>query len=145
MPSQYPSLPQVMAPASAHCMSGSIPAGTLVHVPPLPGSAHDLQVPAQVVAQQTPVAQMLELHSASAPQVAPSGFLPQLPLTQVAGGTQSVSFMHVVAHWPFVPHMNGAQDCDPAVGQAPPWPSQRPADVSVEPLQPAVWHIVPAE
>jgi len=110
MPSQKPSLPQVIAPASAHCMSGSWPAGTLVHVPALPDSAHDLQVPAQVVAQQTPVAQMLELHSPSAPHGAPGGFLPQLPLMHVAGATQSVSFMHVVAHWPLAPHMYGAQD-----------------------------------
>lgn len=145
MPSQNPSLPQDIAPESVHCRSGSIPAGTLVQVPPLPGRAHDLQLPAQVVAQQTPVAQIVELHSVSPPQVAPRGFLPQLPFRQVLGATQSASVVHVVAHCPFAPQLNGAQDCEPALGQAPPAPSQRPAEVSVDPVQPAIWHMVPAE
>jgi hypothetical protein len=138
-------LPQAIAPESVHCASGSIPAGTLVQVPPLPGSAHDLQLPVQVVAQQTPVAQIVELHSASPPQVAPRGFLPQLPFLQVLGATQSASVAHVVAHCPFAPQLNGAHVCEPALGQAPPIPSQRPAEVSVEPVQPAIWHMVPAE
>jgi hypothetical protein len=117
----------------------------LVQVPPLPESAHDLHVPAQAVAQQTPVAQMAELHSLSLPQAAPSGFLPQLPLRQLFGATQSLLVMHVVAHCPFMPHKKGAHDSVPAAGQALPCPSQRAAEVSVEPMHPATWHMVPAE
>jgi hypothetical protein len=124
-------------------MSGSIPAGTLVHVPALPDSAQDLQVPEQVVEQQTPCAQMFELHSPLSPQVAPSGFFPQLPCAQVLGLTQSASVEQVVRHWPLPPHLKGAQDCPPAPAQVP-VPSQRPADVSVASVQPDWAQIVPA-
>jgi len=75
-------------------------------VPSLPAIAHDLQVPAQAVMQHLPWAQNVELHSSFPPQLAPIGFLPQLPPTQVLGATQSASVVHVVrqvlpsvAHW----------------------------------------------
>jgi hypothetical protein len=144
MPLQNPSFPQVDVAASAHCISGSIPAGTLVHVPALPGNPHDLQVPMQSVEQQTPCAQMLELHSALSPQVPPSGFFPQLPPTQVLGATQSASTVQVSRHWPLAPHWKGAQDWAAGAAQVP-VPSQRPAEVSVELVQPAWTHTVPAE
>ena len=40
-PSQNPSVPQLADPWSVHWFSGSWPAGTLVHVPTVPASAHD--------------------------------------------------------------------------------------------------------
>jgi hypothetical protein len=104
-PLHCPSSPQVVAPSSAHWPSGSIPSGTLRQVPSLPATAHDLHVPVQVAEQQRPCAQITELHSASSPQAAPSGFLPQLLLTQVLGETQSASVMHVVRQvLPSAPH-----------------------------------------
>jgi hypothetical protein len=95
-PSHAPSRPQVEAPASLHCPPGSCPSGTFLQVPSLPLIAHDLQVPVHAVMQQRPCAQIFELHSASAPQIAPIGFGPQLPLWQLLGATQSASVMHVV-------------------------------------------------
>jgi hypothetical protein len=145
LPSQLPSLPQPAAPASLHWLEGigSWPAGMFVQVPPLPESAHDLQVPVQAVAQHFPWAQNVELHSSSPPQVAPIGFLPQLPPTQVLGATQSASLAQSVRQAPFDPHRNGAQLDEEPAWQVPA-PSQVPADVSVEPVQPAKEHCVPA-
>lgn len=68
-----------------------------------PGSPQDLQLPVQVVEQQAPCAQIPELQSTSAPQLAPIGFLPQLPPLQVLGAMQSASTVHVVLHAPAVP------------------------------------------
>jgi hypothetical protein len=85
-------------------MSGSWPAGTLVQVPSLWGIAHDLQVPVHAVVQHAPCEQMPELHSALAPQLAPSGFLPQLPAMQELGAVQSASVLHVVLHCPLDAH-----------------------------------------
>jgi hypothetical protein len=144
MPLQAPSRPHVMAPASAHSMAGSCPAGTLVQVPALPESAHDLHVPEQAIEQQTPCAQIPELHSTPSPQVAPSGFLPQLPITHVLGATQLRSMVHVVRHCPLSPQVKGAHDWLAAPAQVP-MPSQRPADCSEDPVHPACWQIVPAE
>jgi hypothetical protein len=113
-------------------------------MPALPVSAHDRHVPVHAIEQQTPCAQMPELHSAPSPHVPPSGFLPQLPITHVFGATQSESMVQVVRHWPLAPHMNGAHDWLAAPIQVPA-PSHRPADCSDDPTQPASWQIVPAE
>ena len=115
-----------------------------MQVPALPESAHDLHVPEQAVEQQTPCAQIPELHSTPSPHVAPSGFFPQLPMTQVLGATQFASAVHVVRHWPLSPHMNGAHDWLAAAAHVP-MPSHRPADCSDDPAHPACWQIVPAE
>jgi hypothetical protein len=48
--------------------------------------------------QQVACAQIPELQSAFAPQLAPIGFLPQLPFRQVAPDAQSVSAVQVVLH-----------------------------------------------
>ena len=114
-----------------------------MQVPALPVTAHDLQVPVQVVVQQTPSAQIPELQSALAPQVAPGGFSPQLLLTQKLPLVQSASTEQVVLHCPVAPHTNGAQDW-PADAEQVPAPSQRPAKISVEPVQPAVAQVTPA-
>jgi len=64
----------------------------LVQVPRLaPGSAHDLQRPVQLLAQQTPCWQKPESQSVAAPQPRPSGRLVQTPPLHTYGATQSVS------------------------------------------------------
>jgi hypothetical protein len=58
-------------------------------VPPVPVSAHDMQLSVQAVRQQTPCAQKPLLHSAPAPQAAPSGLRPQLDEVQTLPVVQS--------------------------------------------------------
>ena len=48
----------------------------------MPVSAHDMQLSAHAVRQQTPCAQNPLLHSLPAAQAAPSGFRPQLDAVQ---------------------------------------------------------------
>lgn len=103
LPLQKPSVPHPAPPWSTQCSSGSAPAGTLVHVPSEPGTAHDWQVPAHSVPQQTPCAQIPELHCIPVLHVAPGGSRPQLPLTQVFGDAQSAVVVHVVRQAP-LPH-----------------------------------------
>jgi len=134
-PLHCPSSPQVATPSSAHWPSGSIPSGTFLQVPSLPATAHDLQVPVQVVEQHLPCAQNVEKHSPSAPQLAPIGFLPQLPFTHVFGATHSVSFMHVVRQvLPSVAHWNGVHGCVVAPLHVPE-SSQVPVVVRMKPTQ----------
>ena len=59
LPLHEPSVPQLDAIWSGHWPIGSCPAGTDAQVPAVPASAHDTQVPAHAVAQQTPCAQTL--------------------------------------------------------------------------------------
>jgi hypothetical protein len=87
-----------------HWLRGSWPAATDEQVPGVAASAHDRQVPVQAVPQQTPCSQNVELHSAAAAQVAPIGFLPQLPVMQVFGVVQSAVDPQVVRQVPVVPH-----------------------------------------
>jgi hypothetical protein len=137
-PLQVPSVSQVSAPLSAHWPSGSWPAGTVLQVPAVPDSAHDRQVPAQVVPQQVPCSQNPELHCEAPAQALPSGFLPQLPFTQVLGVEQSVSIMQLVRQVPLGSQAKGAHDWA-AVGTQSPLPSQRETRVMVAPLQLAGW------
>jgi hypothetical protein len=102
-PSQNPSVPQPVAPLSAHCPSGSWPASTSVQVPAVPASAHERQAPVQAVRQQTPFSQKPLPHSAAAAQAPPFGFLPQLPPVQTFGATHWLSFVQVVRQLPPVP------------------------------------------
>src|SRR5262245_65499791 len=143
LPSHIPSLPQVGAPWSAHWPRGSLPSGTLVQVPTLPGTLHERQVPVQVPPQQTPCSQKPELHSGPPPHAAPIGFLPQLPLMQLLGAMQSASVEQTVRQRPSVAQLYGAHDW-PGVGAQVPAPSQRNADVSVDPVQPMSWQTVAA-
>ena len=143
-PLHCPSSPQVDAPSSAHWPNGSMPSGTFLQVPSLPATAQDLHVPAQAVPQHLPCAQIVELHSASAPQLAPIGFLPQLPPTQVLGDTQSASVVHVVRHdLPSAAHWNGVHDCVAAPLQ-PPESSHVPVVLRVEPTQLSSAQMTPA-
>jgi hypothetical protein len=94
VPSQNPSVPQLGAPWLLHWPSGSCPAGTVEHVPPVPLSAHDMQVPLQVVLQQTPCAQTRLSHSVPAAHAAPSGLPPQLLAVHTLPLVQSADVVH---------------------------------------------------
>jgi hypothetical protein len=142
LPSQVPSVPQPAGPLSAHWASGSLPAGTLVQVPRLPGTAHDRQVPVQVVAQQIPCWQIWELQSSFEPQVAPIGALPQLLLVQTLPALQSASPLQVVRQAPALPHTYGSHGW-PELGTQAPLPSQREAPVSVDPVHAWPLHALP--
>jgi hypothetical protein len=144
MPLHMPSSPQVVTPSSPHSPFGSWPSGTLRQVPSLPPIAHDRQVPVQVVPQHLPCAQIMEKHSSLMPQVAPIGFLPQLPATQLLGATQSASDVHVVRHvFPSGAHWNGVQGCVVAP-EHPPALSQVPVVVRMNPTQASAAHTTPA-
>ena len=60
----------------------------------MPVSAHDMQVPAHAVRQQTPCAQKPLLHSVPAPHDAPSGFSPQLDAVQTLPVVHSADVVH---------------------------------------------------
>jgi len=107
-PSQTPLVPHDAAPWSLQVDCGSAaPAGTLVHVPAvLADTLHDLQVPLQLVEQQTPWLQKVDLHSDPLAQVRPGSLRPHEPLVHVAGDWQSLSVAQAAAHAP-VPHMYG--------------------------------------
>ena len=79
-----------------HWFSGSVPVGTLVHVPSVPASAHDRQVPAQAVPQHVPCSQNPVRHSVAEEQEVPVGFLVQTPITHTLGVVQSASAVHDV-------------------------------------------------
>jgi hypothetical protein len=104
LPSQVPSVPQVEAPWSAHWLNGSAPGATDAQVPTVPVSAHERQMPVHSVAQQTPCSQKSELHSAAAAQLAPTGFLPQLPEMHVFGVVQSAVVVHIIRQAAPGPH-----------------------------------------
>jgi hypothetical protein len=59
------------------------------------------------------------------------------------GATQSASPEQIVRQRPSAPQLNGVHDW-PAVWTQVPAPSQRNADVSVDPLQAISWQTVPA-
>jgi hypothetical protein len=86
-----------------HWLRGSWPAGTDEQVPSAPARAHDRQVPVHAPVQQIPCSQKAELHSLADPQVAPIGFLPQLPVMQVLGALQSPLTVQVVRQVPLAP------------------------------------------
>jgi len=61
-------------PAVEHSASGSVPAGTGVHVPTTPATTHDWHTPEQVVLQHTPSAQLPLWHWSAPAHIAPCGF-----------------------------------------------------------------------
>jgi hypothetical protein len=88
-PSHVPSNPHVaMATAGQNVVPAvapttaiaGMPAGTDVHAPSLPLSAHDWHPPLQATEQHTPCAQWVESQSPSTAHWVPSAFLPQIPV-----------------------------------------------------------------
>jgi hypothetical protein len=143
-PSHRPVVPQVAAPATVHWPFGSVPpAGTGLHIPSVPVSAHDRQLPVQADPQQTPCAQNPLMQSPAAAQLAPIGRRPHDPPLQTLGGAQSASAPHVDLH-AATPHVNGKHELGGGVTQVPA-PSQAEAGVSVMPVdgQLAAPHGVP--
>jgi hypothetical protein len=107
-PLHIPVVPQVGDLLAAHMFCGSgLPSGTAVQMPGDPVRLHAMQAPLHAVLQQTPWAQIPERHSFPAPQSAPPGARPHLPLTQPLGGWHWVNsffsvqeFAHrVPLHW----------------------------------------------
>jgi hypothetical protein len=142
-PSQVPSFPHIAATAIGHCDAtiGGLPAAIGVHVP----SEQDMHVPVQALLQQTLFTQCPDAQSASRPdaQVPPIGILPQLELTQLLPAVQSLAVeVHDVLHAP-VPHWYGAHELVVAARQVPK-PSHDRGDDSVDPVQLAAPHAVPA-
>jgi hypothetical protein len=81
LPLQVPSVPHPVAGVTAHIPLGSAtPEGTLVQVPTEPPTVQLRQLPPQASLQQTPSAQMVDTHSAPAPQGLPLGLRPQMLL-----------------------------------------------------------------
>jgi hypothetical protein len=144
LPLHVPSVPHVAAPWSVHWFSGSCPAGTAAQVPSVPDNAHDAQVPAHVVEQQTPCSQKPCAHSVPAAHGWPSANLPQLLFTQRFDVTQSALVLHVVLQaFVVTSQRNGSQSELVTVRQTPA-PSQVRGGVSVDPLHVAAAHCVPA-
>jgi hypothetical protein len=121
---------------------GACPAPTGEQVPVVPISAQDMHVPVQAVSQQKPCAQKPDWQDAAAVQAAPGGSLPQLPLVQTLGETQSVLLVHVVLH-AAVAQVNGSHMAVVA-GRQVPAPSQMRPCVSVDPVQDGDPQEVPA-
>jgi hypothetical protein len=143
LPLQAPSVPQLGPPSSVHWFSGSEPAGMAVHVPRVAVSAHDVQVPVQRLAQQTPCWQKPDAQSPLTAQSTPARRLPQVVPLQTLAPLQLALTVQDVRHVPPVPHTYGSHDCWVPGTQAPA-PSQRPASVAVEPEQLGATHPVPA-
>jgi hypothetical protein len=109
-----------------------------------------VQAVVQVVAQQTPSAQWVDVQSVSAVQPAPFaclGFAPQLEFMHTAGDTQSVPpaaqvVRHAGAPVP-VPQLYGVQSIDFGATHAP-WPSHAEPGARLAPLQAGALHWVPA-
>jgi hypothetical protein len=110
----------------------------LLHLPALPGSAHDWQFPWHSTSQQTPCWHTFEPHSLPSVHAVPSGFLPQLPIAGlVVLGVQTfpvvqsalpLAGLHVPRHTPPVPHWNGSHGRVVPFTHVPA-PSQRAASV----------------
>jgi len=80
------------------CAGSALLVGTLVHAPIVPVRAHDLHAVAQAVAQQTPCAQLLDMHSPPAEQKAPFGFRPHELPVQTLPGEQFASAAQAPKH-----------------------------------------------
>jgi hypothetical protein len=107
-PLQLPSFPHVVAAAIGHCdaTSGGSPAAIGEHVPTLPVSEHDMQVPVHALLQHTLFTQKPDAQSLFSPDehVPPIGILPQLMAVQVFPDVQSAAVVvHDVLH-AAVPH-----------------------------------------
>jgi len=104
-PSHMPSVPQPAAPLSSHWLSGSVPTAAKVHVPAVPASAQDRQVPVQLELQQTPCWHRPEAHSVPPVQVVPRGFFVHWPALQMLGAMQSLLAVQVVRQVPPGPQL----------------------------------------
>jgi hypothetical protein len=118
--SHMPLVPHVAGGITVHVPDGSgAPVATFVHWPIVPASAHDLQAPAQAVAQQTPCAHTPEAHSPWSEQNEPLLFFPhELWASHWLGATQSAFVPHVAKQRAPL-HAYGAQGSDAGVAHCP--------------------------
>jgi hypothetical protein len=150
-PVQRPLVAHEAAPLSRQARLGSVtPAAvrgsgtstpTATQRPSELGNAQYMHCPSQAASQQTPSAQKPDLHWLPCMHGCPSPRMPQLPLLQVAGGTQSASEAQLSLQalpW----QMEGAQLMGDPTTQVP-LPSQVEAGVSMPSAQEAGRHIVP--
>lgn len=108
LPLQRPLVEHIATPRSRQTARGSgVPAGTLVQRPRAVGSPQVTQVPTQVLLQQKPSTQKPDAQSFAVVHAWPLGRLPQLPLVQMLGATQSALLVQVARH-ALVPHWKGA-------------------------------------
>jgi hypothetical protein len=145
-----PSVPQVEV-AVVGQRASSVAAGTFEQTPSVvaPGNAHDLQVPWQALAQQTPCSQKPVAHSLAAPQVTPLALSTHAVPLQVAGEAQSVELVageQLVLQTPLVVSQANDPGQVPVVaGAQVPAPSQVRCVVKVAPVQePATQTVVAA-
>ena len=149
MPSHVPSVPQVEIAVVGQRASGVL-IGTLEQTPSVvaPGNAHDLQVPWQALAQQTPCSQKPVAHSLATPQATPLALSTQAVPLQVAGDTQSVELVagvQLVLQTPLVVSQASWPAQVPVVaGAHVPAPSQVRCVVKVAPVQELATHTVVA-
>ena len=121
----------VPLPAQSPRMPCGCPLVTCEHTPSDVGKSHAWHLPLQSLLQQVPSTQWSLVHSLDDEQLAPSGLVPQLIETQVAGALQSPMPLHVVLHAVFaLLHANGVHTIEFGVTHAPA-PSQRDALVPV--------------
>ena len=105
---QAPPAPQS---PGAHEGEPGLPAGTVPHVPALPGRLHASQAPAQAELQQVPSAQCPEAQSPSAAHEAPRGnWATQLPASQEAPATHPAAAVQACVHPPSAPQAYAPQD-----------------------------------
>lgn len=112
---------QPAAPSSVQVARGSaLPAETIVHLPSDPTSAQLRHPPVQALSQQILSTHSPDLHSLACAHGCPFCFGPQLCLTQLIPGAQSLSVEQTVVHAAAVgSHTNGVQSCRPGMRQAP--------------------------
>ena len=116
--------------------------GTIVHVPALPASAHDWQVPVQLLRQHTSCWQRPDAHSVPITHAVPGVFLEHTPVLQTFGLTQSAFDAHMVRHCPEGPQLYVPHD-EVVAGWHMPVPPQVRGDECVDPVQAAAAHWVP--
>jgi len=112
-------------------------------VPSEVASAHERQVPAHAVEQQTFCAQNPELHSLPAAQLEPTILLPQLIPVHTLGAAQSPATVQDVLHARAVVSQPYGSQSELVTVRHTPAPSQVRAGVSVEPVQLPAKHTVP--
>lgn len=121
----------VPLPAQSPRVPCGCPLVTCEQTPSAVGRSHAWHLPLHSLLQHVPSTQCPLVHSVELEQLAPSGLVPQLIETHVAGALQSPMPLHVALHAVFVLlHANGVQTTEFGVTHVPA-PSQRDALVPV--------------
>jgi hypothetical protein len=119
VPSQLPSLPQVVGSAGVHWPVGARPNGSGKQRPGELAWLQAMQVPVQTLSQHTPCWQVPLAHSLLTVHETPRTFLPQMPPLQTLPGEQSALVLQLTRQAPLVPHMYSLQAIVAAALQVP--------------------------